>query len=199
MKQVRIFLWLLVALVALGYGYLHFFGSDRHWTEQVGVRIGGSFDLVDQNGNQITDKDILGKPHAMFFGFTHCPEICPTTLFEASGWLKALGDDGDRLGIYFISVDPERDTPEILKDYMSAFDPRITAITGSAEKIAGMIADYKVYAKKVPLDDGDYTMDHTATVFLFNADGTFAKTIAWAENPETVMEKLENLIEKGKS
>ena len=114
----------------------------------------------------------------MFFGFTHCPDVCPTTLYEGTQWLTELGADGDKIDIYFVTVDPERDTVEVMSDYLSAFDGRIKGITGTPEQIAQMIKKWRVYAEKVPADD-DYTMNHTATTFLMNGKGEFVRTIDW--------------------
>jgi protein SCO1/2 len=198
MKAIRYGAWVLVALLAAVVAFLSLGGeSGRKALDMARVKLGGQFELVRADGTTITDRDISGAPHAMFFGFTHCPEICPTTLFEAAGWLQKLGPDGDRLKVYFITVDPERDTPEVLKDYVSSFDPRITGITGAPDKIAKMLADYRVYAKRVDLEGGDYTMDHTATVYLMRSDGSFAGTIAYGENPDTALEKLKNLLKDG--
>jgi protein SCO1 len=142
MKAIRYGAWVLVALLAAVVAWLSLGGeSGRKALDLARVNLGGPFELVRADGSTITDKDISGAPHAMFFGFTHCPEICPTTLFEAAGWLQKLGPDGDRLKVYFITVDPERDTPDVLKDYVSSFDPRITGITGAPDRIAKMLAD----------------------------------------------------------
>jgi protein SCO1 len=135
--------------------------------------VGGPFRLVDQNGRTVTDEDFKGKPFIVFFGFTNCPDICPTTLFEMSEVLKRLGPDAQKTAALFISVDPERDTPEKLKDYISSFHPRIFGLTGTPEQIAAVEKDYRVYAKKVPLKDGDYTMDHSAVVYLMDKQGRF--------------------------
>ena len=114
-----------------------------------------------------------GRPSLIFFGFTHCPDVCPTTLFEISEVLKAMGKDADRVNAYYISVDPERDTQAAMKEYLSSFDPRLKGLTGNAEEIAKVLSEYRVYAKKVPLKDGDYTMDHTALIYLMDRDGKF--------------------------
>jgi protein SCO1/2 len=135
--------------------------------------VGGPFRLVDQNGRAVSDQDFKGEPFIVFFGFTNCPDICPTTLFEMSEVLKRLGPDADRTAALFISVDPERDTPEKLKDYLSSFHSRIFGLTGTPAEIAAVEKEYRVYAKKVPLKDGDYTMDHTAVVYLMDKDGRF--------------------------
>ena len=104
----------------------------------------------------------------MFFGFTHCPEVCPTTLVEMDGWLKKLGDEGKDIRAYFVSVDPERDTPETMDTYVSNVSDRITGITGEPAKVAEMAKAFGIYSRKVPLDGGDYTMDHTASVLLLD-------------------------------
>jgi protein SCO1 len=135
--------------------------------------VGGPFRLIDQNGRAVSAQDFKGEPFIVFFGFTNCPDICPTTLFEISEVLKRLGPDANKTAALFISVDPERDTPEKLKDYVSSFHPRIFGLTGTPEEIAAVEKEYRVYAKKVPLKDGDYTMDHTAVVYLMGKDGRF--------------------------
>src|SRR6201984_3680163 len=135
--------------------------------------IGGPFQLIDQSGATITDKSLEVRPTLIFFGFTHCPDVCPTSLFEMSEVLRAMGKDADRVNAYFISVDPERDTPAAMKDYLSSFDPHLKGLTGDPEVMAKVTSEYRVYAKKVPLKDGDYTMDHTALVYLMDKDGKF--------------------------
>ena len=160
-------------------GLVLFFGAILFVTERappVGPAIagvGGPFHLIDQNGKPVTDADMKGRPFLVFFGFTHCPDICPTTLLEMSRMLKKLGPDADRAGALFITVDPERDTPAVLKDYLSSFDPHLRGLTGDRAAIDAAIKAYRVYAKKVPLDNGDYTMDHTAVVYLMDKDGHF--------------------------
>ena len=135
--------------------------------------IGGPFTLTDQNGRTVSDKDFSGKPFLVFFGFTHCPDVCPTTLFEISEILRTLGPDADRIHAVFITVDPERDTPAVIKDYLSSFDPHLSGLTGDPAAIAAVAKAYRVYFKKVPLDQGGYTMDHTAIVYLMDKNGRF--------------------------
>jgi protein SCO1/2 len=137
------------------------------------VAIGGPFQLTDQNGRPFSDQDMKGKPYLVFFGYTHCPDICPTTLFDMSQLMRKLGPDADRVGALFITVDPERDTTAVLKDYLASFDPHLRGLTGSSTAVEQVIKDYRVYAKKVPLQSGDYTMDHTALVYLMDKDGHF--------------------------
>jgi protein SCO1 len=135
--------------------------------------IGGPFRLIDQNDRTVTEQDFKGRPFLVFFGFTHCPDICPTTLFDVSEILRKLGPDADRVGALFVTVDPERDTPAALKDYLSSFDPHLSGLTGDAAAVAAVAKAYRVYFKKVPLDQGGYTMDHTAIVYLMDKEGRF--------------------------
>ncbi len=135
--------------------------------------IGGPFNLTDQDGRTRTEADLKGHPTLVFFGFTHCPDICPTTLFEVSEILRELGPDAGGARGLFVTVDPERDTPEKLKDYLSSFDTHLSGLTGSPEAIQQMLKAYRVYAKKVPTDGGGYTMDHTALVYLLDKQGRF--------------------------
>ncbi|MCX2723711.1 SCO family protein [Roseibium salinum] len=157
--------------------------------------IGGPFELVNGSGETVSDKTFAGKPSVMFFGFTYCPDVCPTTLSELQGWMEALGKDAEKLNYAFVTVDPERDTPEVMRDYVHAFDERITPLTGSREQVDAMLKAYRVYSKKVPLDDGDYTMDHSAAIYLMNADNKFVGTIAYGEAQETALKKLRRLID----
>lgn len=135
--------------------------------------IGGPFHLIDQNGKPFSNQDMKGKPYLVFFGYTHCPDICPTTLFEMSQLFRKLGPDANRVGALFITVDPARDTQAVLKDYMSSFDPHLRGLTGDQTAINQAMRDYRVYAKKVPLEGGDYSMDHSAIVYLMDKDGHF--------------------------
>ncbi len=143
----------------------------------------------------MTDETFSTKPTVMFFGFTFCPDVCPTTLSELQGWMAELGPDADKLNYAFVTVDPERDTPEVMRDYVWAFDKRIVPLTGSREQIDAMLKAYRVYSKKVPLDDGDYTMDHSAAVYLMSADNKFVGTIAYGEAEENALKKLRRLID----
>lgn len=135
--------------------------------------VGGPFRLVDQTGAPVTEAALKGKPSLIFFGFTHCPDICPTALFELSEIFTALGPDADKLQAFFVTVDPERDTPEALKAYLSSFAPQLRALTGTPAEIDAIKKEYRVYSRKVPLDGGDYTMDHTAVIYLMDKSGTF--------------------------
>lgn len=152
--------------------------------------IGGPFRLIDQAGQTVTEKSLIGKPSIVFFGFTHCPDVCPTALFEMSEVLRAMGSDAGKMNAYFVSVDPERDTPAAMKDYLSSFDPNLKALTGSPEEVAKIISAYRVYAKKIPLKDGDYTMDHTALIYLMDRNGNFVRPFNLKRTPEEAAAEL---------
>ncbi len=137
------------------------------------LTVGGPFRLVDQTGATVTEKALEGAPSLVFFGFTHCPDVCPTALQEITTIYDALGAKGDRLKSFFITVDPERDTPETLKLYLSSFDGRIRGLSGDPAAIESTLKSFRVYARKVPLDGGGYTMDHTALIYLFDKNGRF--------------------------
>jgi protein SCO1/2 len=156
--------------------------------------VGGPFKLVNQDGQTVTEQDYKGKPTLVFFGFTHCPDVCPTTLFEVSEVLRALGPEADEVQAAFITVDPERDTPEKLKDYLSSFDPHLTALTGDAEAVAAVAKAYKVYWKKVPTEGGNYTMDHTAIVYLMDKDGKFVAPFSVKRKPQDAAADLKKYL-----
>ena len=156
--------------------------------------VGGPFKLVDQNAKPITDQDFKGQPFLVFFGFTHCPDVCPTTLFEVSEIFRALGPDAKNLRAMFVTVDPERDTPAVIKDYLASFDPRITGATGDVDAITAAEKSYRVYAKKVPTDGGSYTMDHTAIVYLMSKDGRFVAPFNMKRRPEEAAAELKRYL-----
>jgi protein SCO1/2 len=165
------FLSFLFGVIGLGVAAFFVLGPERPGAAS--SLVGGPFSLTDQTGATVTDKALVGKPSLVFFGFTHCPDVCPTTLYELTQLYTALGKDADKLGAYFITVDPERDTPDQLKLYLSSFDPHIVGLTGSREAVEPVLKGYRVYAKKVPTSNGEYTMDHTALVYLMDKSGRF--------------------------
>lgn len=150
--------------------------------------------LTDHRGAAVAPADWLGRPVMVFFGFTFCPDVCPTTLMDISGWLEDLGNDADRLTIALITVDPDRDTPAALAEYLSNFDPRITGMTGSANEIARTAEAFRVTYQKVPTDGGDYTMNHSAGVFLFYPDGRFASIIDFHEDRRFAVPKIRRVL-----
>ena len=157
--------------------------------------IGGPFQLIDQEGKAITDQDLKGRPFLVFFGYTHCPDVCPATLFEVSELMRALGKDADRAGALFVTVDPERDTPAAMKDYLSSFDPHVRAATGDRAAIDAAEKAYRVYAKKVPSEKGDdYSMDHTALVYLMDKQGRFVAPFSLKRTPEAAAAELRKYL-----
>lgn len=156
--------------------------------------VGGPFRLTDQNGQTVTEANLAGKPSLIFFGFTHCPDVCPTSLFEMSELLLALGPNADKVNAVFVSVDPERDTPAVMKDYLSSFDPHLRGLTGDPQAVAKVISAYRVYAKKVPLKDGDYTMDHTALIYLMDRNGRFVAPFNIKRKPDEAAADLKRYL-----
>jgi protein SCO1/2 len=156
--------------------------------------IGGPFRLTDQNGQAVSDQDLKGHPFLVFFGFTHCPDVCPTTLFEVSEILRSLGPDADRVRALFITVDPERDTPALMKDYLASFDPHLAGLTGDPAAVTAVAKAYRVYFKKVPLDQGGYTMDHTAIVYLMDKDGRFVQPFSLKRTIEAATADLRKYL-----
>lgn len=198
-RSVRIALLIMttivVALGAVATGIVLENRTARQSTQQAAtVTIGGPFRLKTQKGALLSNEDLKGSPFAVFFGFTHCPEICPTTLYEMSEALKQMGPEAEKLRVLFITVDPERDTSEFLATYLQSFDPRIIGLTGSVEDIAKVGKAYRAYWEKVPTGDGDYTMNHTASIFLMDADGKFVGTISYGEAQEPRLAKLRRLV-----
>lgn len=179
---------LALVLSAFMLGLVVFFGAIFLITGRDGSptssAIGGSFTLTDQDGKTVTDADFKGKPILVFFGYTHCPDVCPTTLFEVSEVLRALGSDADKAQALFVSIDPERDTPQVLKDYLSSFDPHLRGLTGNVEQVTAAEKTYRVYAKKVPGTNGEYTMDHTALIYLMDKQGRFVAPFNLKRKPD---------------
>jgi protein SCO1/2 len=183
-----------LVLSAFMLGLVVFFGAIFLMSGRDGAQtssaIGGPFTLTDQGGKTVTDADFKGKPLLVFFGYTHCPDVCPTTLFELSEVMRALGADAGKAQAAFISVDPERDTPAVLKDYLSSFDPHLRGLTGSVEQVDAVKKIYRVYSKKVPGENGDYTMDHTALVYLMDKQGHFVAPFNLKRAPDVAAADL---------
>ena len=192
---------LLLVLGAFVAGLIVCFGVVMLLTGQAGApiraqaaAIGGPFHLIDQNGRAVSDQDFRGKPLLVFFGYTHCPDVCPTTLFDVSEVMRRLGPEADRAAALFITVDPQRDTPATLKDYLSSFDPHLRGLTGSTDATAAVAKAYRVYYKKVPTEGDDYTMDHTAIVYLMDKDGHFVAPFSLRRTPEAAADDLRRYL-----
>jgi protein SCO1/2 len=151
--------------------------------------IGGPFQLTAHTGQQVTEQDFLGRPFLVFFGYTHCPDICHTTLFEMSEILKAMGPDA-KVGALFVTVDPERDTPDTLKEYLSNFDPRIIGVTGPRASIDPVLREYRIFSKRASGKDEDYSVDHTTVVYLMDKNGRFVSPFNVARRPAEAAREL---------
>jgi protein SCO1/2 len=180
----------ILVLMAASVGWLTF---DWYRQQNAGEAYGAPFTLVDNRGQPITQAAFRGQPSALYFGYTHCPEVCPTTLFELDGWLKKLGPEAKDMKAYFVTIDPERDTPDVMNRYVCNFSDRITGISGPPDKVEAMAKAFNIYFRKVPTNDGDYTMDHTASIILLDRKGDFAGTIAYGENEKAALAKLKRL------
>jgi protein SCO1 len=156
--------------------------------------IGGKFSLVDENGKPFTEADLKGKWHLVFFGYTHCPDVCPTALNDLSLALDKLGAKKNDVGIVFISVDPERDTPAVLKSYIDSFGGPIVALTGTDDAVKQAAQDYKVYYAKHPRADGGYDMDHSALIYVMDPQGRFTATFTPDDSEDTIVSRMEKLI-----
>ncbi|MBO9448249.1 SCO family protein [Ruegeria sp. R14_0] len=158
---------------------------------------GMNFRMVDHEGTPVTPQSLVGRATMVFFGFTYCPDVCPTTLSDISLWLDDLGNDADELNVVFITVDPERDTVDAMTDYVSYFHPAIRGWVGVSDQIAQAADDFRATYEKVPMEDGDYTMNHTASVFLFNPTGEFVSTIDYHEQREFAVPKIRRALKSG--
>ena len=158
-----------------------------------GMGIGGPFALTDQDGKRVTQADVAGHPYLVFFGYTHCPDVCPTTLSDMSLMMDALGKD-QPVKALFVTIDPERDTPPVLKAYLSSFDPRIIGLTGDPDAIAAAEKAYRVYAKKVPDKTGDYSMDHTSIVYLMDGEGRFIEALNLEQSPKDAAAEVKRVL-----
>lgn len=191
--RIRLLAAALVVLVLIAGALAYVSGAFRGKSGGI-ADIGGPFTLASSKGGEVNSESLKGAPYAIFFGFTHCPEVCPTTLYEMSNTLAKLGDDAKDFRVFFVTVDPERDTLAEMKDYVANFDPRIEALVPTADQLQTIAREFRIYFAKVPTSDGGYTMDHTATIFLMNADGKFAGTIAFGEAADMREAKLRRLL-----
>ena len=149
--------------------------------------------LINQNGEALNKQTLNQKPSLLFFGFTHCPEICPTTLSELSNAVDNLKNKIKPTNIIFVTIDPQRDSQEYLKDYIQYFKGDVIAVTGDIKEIKKLADNWNVFFERVNTSDNDYTFNHTATVFMLDRNGVFRGTIAWGENPKSISQKIVNL------
>ena len=198
LRRTRLLIWGLVALAAVGLALLLLRPASPGGTAQptsTGFKLGGPFTLTGSDGKPFPSTKLQGKPYAIFFGFTHCPDVCPTTLARMAALRQKLGKGDDAFQIVFVSVDPERDTPEAVGAYAQLFNTPIIGLTGSPAQIDKVAKSYAIYHAKVPQPDAPdgYSVDHSATVLLFDEAGNFVATIAPEEADTPALDKLKRL------
>ena len=190
LARIRLILWGLV--IVAGIGATAFYFNRIHTLQSVG---GGAFAMTATDGRTFTQKDLVGRPSLLFFGYTYCPDVCPTTLADTSRWRRELGLGPDDLNIIFVSVDPERDDPESMKAYLSAFGTPIIGLSGTETQTQTIKDEFGVFSEKVD-DPGasDYLINHTASVYLLNRNGQFVGTISYGEARNVALEKVRRLV-----
>lgn len=194
LRQVRVILWLLVAAAAIALALLLLRQPEPPAPQDYAAAIGGPFTMTASDGKTVTDNDLHGRPYALFFGFTRCPDVCPTTLARLAKLRRDLGADGDKFQIVFVSVDPDADKPADVGRYIALFGTPIVGLTGTPEQVAAIAKAFRIYYAKVPQDGGNYTIDHSANVFLVDRDGRLQSTLDMKESDEAALAKLRRLI-----
>lgn len=170
---------------------------NQFWNEgPSGVTVGGPFRLASANGGIVDTADLRGHPYGVFFGFTQCPEVCPTTLYEMTQTLGQLGDEAKDFRLFLITVDPERDTAAVLKGYVGNFDPRIEALVPTPEELKAVAKSFRAYYDRQATSDGSYTMNHTAMLYLMDRDGNFSTVIPYGDTPEGRLDKMRKLLDR---
>lgn len=197
MRRLRILLWVLVALAAAA-GVL-LLRQPVSETSQSSVKLGGPFTLTGTDGRTFSSTQLAGKPYAIFFGFTHCPDVCPTTLARLVKLRRQLGRGNEAFQIIFVSVDPERDGPAEVRNYLSLFDDPVIGLTGTQARVDHAKGQFGIFSQKVPDEAGGYTVDHTATVLLFDREGNFAATISADEGDRAAIDKLARITAPSQS
>jgi len=197
LRNIRIALWAACALpllALLAVAGLEFTQRTNGVGAYQASGIGGPFKLASSSGGELSSDELKGTPFLVFFGYTHCPDICPETVSDVSTLLDALGPEGKEMKALFISIDPERDSIASLKDYLSSFSDRIIGLTGTPDEIAQVAKEYRVYYAKHPTKDGDYSMDHSAVIYLMDREGKLAGTLTYDEKQEAAIAKLKRLL-----
>lgn len=195
LKIVRLTAWAAIGIITVALLYVLLNPVDREQGTGV-ASIGGPFRLADHDGQIVTDASLRGKPYALFFGFTHCPDVCPTSMLEITNDLNALGNAAKDFRVYFVTVDPARDTAALLKEYTGSFDSRIIGLVPKDEaELANIARLFRAIYRKVDTPSG-YTMDHTASIYLMDAQGQFFGTLDSREAPGVRQAKLKRLLER---
>lgn len=193
LRTIRLILWVLVGLALIGGIAVMMTRQSSLPPAPAEVKVGAPFTLTAADGSRFSSNRLAGRPHAIFFGFTHCPDVCPTTLARLAKLRNELGKGGEAFDIVFVSVDPERDTPEEMGRYAKMFPTPVIALTGSSADINAVKKSFGIYSEKVAEKNGDYSVDHSAQVLLFNRDGSFGGTIAFDETDPVALKKLANI------
>lgn len=191
-RTIRLALWGLVVVAGMAALWLTVIGPrlENNPNAEIGR---GDYQLVTTDGGAFDQATLRGKPSAIFFGFTHCPDVCPTTLGEIAMWQEGLGAEADDMNFYFVTVDPERDTADVLGQYVS-WVPGVQGVTGSVEETAKATRAFRVYARKVPQEGDEYSMDHSAATLLFDGRGRFFGVIGYQEDPARALDTLRRLL-----
>lgn len=191
LRNFRIVLWVLVAVAAIAATALYMFRPPQR---PLGIN-GQEFALTSTKGGSFTQADLVGTPSLIFFGYTFCPDVCPTTLAETTAWRAQLGLSADDLRIIFVTVDPERDTAEMVKAYVEGFDPSVIGLVGTPEETEKAKAAFGVFSEKAgDVESEFYLVNHTALTFLIDKDGSFEGTIAYEEASDTALAKIDRLV-----
>jgi protein SCO1/2 len=183
---------LAAAIAILAIGAIALYPVWRHGSGAATSLVGGPFKLQGPDGRVVTEADMKGQPFLVFFGYTHCPDVCPTTLAQMSDVLAKL--PGKPIRALFITIDPERDSAQSLKDYLQSFDPRIIGLSGDADAISKVEKAYRVYARKGPVENGGYGMDHSSIIYLMDAEGKFVEAFNVERKPEESAKELERYL-----
>ena len=194
LARLRLLLWVIVGAVAIGTVALIWRQSEPRQAESAPLgTIGGPFTLTGTDGKPFASASLNGKPAAMFFGFTHCPDVCPTTLARLARLRKQLGQGHDALSIVFVSVDPERDTPAEVGNYLQLFETPVVGLTGSPAQIERVKKQFGIFSRKVEQPGGGYSVDHTAAVILLDKNGQFVATLSPEEGDQVALDKLKRI------
>ena len=195
LSRLRLALWLVVGAVALGMVLFVWRQSETQQPISTPLgTIGGPFTLTGTDGKPFASSRLNGRPAAIFFGFTHCPDVCPTTLARLARLRRELGSGDESFSIVFVSVDPERDTPAEVGNYMQLYDTPVIGLTGTLAQIEQVKKQFGVYSRKVEQPGGSYSVDHTASVILLDKNGQFVATLSPEEGDQVALEKLKRII-----
>jgi protein SCO1 len=192
---VRRLLTILIAAAAISAAALGYLYLNRQGPEAIGgLAIGAPIQLTDQDGAKFDSASLAGKPYGVFFGYTHCPDVCPTTLSDIGQATNEIGGSAQDFTTLFVTIDPERDTVPVMKEYLSNFTTKAIGLTGTPDEVAAAAKAFRVYYKKVPTSDGGYSMDHTAVLYLMDSHGAFRGIITYNEDHDAYVRKIKEVL-----